>query len=447
MNFKVLKIEKGDGCLRTAEIEVAPDEVQQKVNSIYKELAKSVRIPGFRVGHVPRKILEIRFSKQVYQQALDEIIPQVIEEVIKSNNLRLISTPVVSEIKAEEGKPVWFKVTLEIYPEIKLGDYIGIPVKKEPILVTDKEIETALQKIREAHAQFIPVQDRPAEKHDYLLIDFEGTINGKKFAGSSVKGFFFELGAGEVFPEFEKALLGKSVGCKEKILVTFPKDYANNELAGKTAIYEVTIREIKTKKLPPLDDEFAKEIEPGLTLEELRKRISDELYKEKEKQMKEKLRNDIIEALLKTSSMELPASLVEKYSEQILSRYKFRMQQAGVTYEQIGLTPEQAKNESIEIAKREIKAAFILDAIAEKENITVSDEELENEIEKRAIELNLSPNKYKAYLLEQNKLESLRAYIREEKVLDFLLSKATVLERVVLPDETVVKYNKKRGNQ
>lgn len=436
MDVKILKIESGVDCQKTIQIEVPAEEVNQKIESLYKELGKSAQVPGFRVGHVPRKILETRFGKKIRSEAIDDLLPTSAEQAMKDSKFQPISTPTITEIKDTAGSPLQFTVQVEVRPEIQLGNYIGLSVKKEIVVVNDDETDKVLAQLQEQHAEFLPVSGRASQSGDYLLIDFEGAINNKKFDGGSAKGYFFELGKKEIFPEFDSVLLNQPAGTVTSATVTFPADYSNKTLADKTALFKITLREIKQKKLPALDDEFAKDLEKFDTLAQLKEKIEQDLKARKEAEQTEKMKDQIIEQMLQSMPMDLPASMVDKYSQYLLARQSLRLQQHGLSYEALGTTPEKAKADSVDIAKKQVKTAFILDAIAEKENITVADDELEEEIKHLASHSQIDPAKYKDYLVNEKKLDGLREQLREDKVLKFLLDQAQVElagSRIVLP--------------
>ncbi|MDI6782974.1 MAG: trigger factor, partial [bacterium] len=278
--------------------------------------------------------------------------------------------------------------------------------------------------------------DRSSQSGDFLVIDFEGTIDNKKFDGGSAKGYFFELGKKELFPEFESALMNQPSGTNTSATVTFPNDHRNKSLAGKTASFKITLREIKQKKLAALDDEFAKDLEKFETLVQLKEKIEQDLTARKETEQTEKMKEQIIDQLNQSTPMDLPASMVEKYSQYLLARQSLRLRQSGLSYETLGTTEEKAKEDSIEVAKKQVKTAFILDAIAEQEKITVADDAVEEEIKHLASHNQIDPAKYKDYLVNEKKLDGLRDQLREDKVLKFLLDQAQVElagSRIVLP--------------
>ncbi|MCX7919619.1 MAG: trigger factor [bacterium] len=436
MEVKILKIENLGECKKSIQIEIPGEELTPKIESVYKEVAKSVQVPGFRVGHVPRKILETRFGKRIRQQAVEELIPTAVEQAIKDANLSLISSPTVTEIQDSPNNPVQITILVEVRPEFEVTNYKGLTVKKEVVVVTEEEVDKVLSQLQEQHAEFIPVIDRNAQPGDFLIIDFEGTIDKKKFNGSSAKGYFFELGKQEVFPEFESVLVNQPAGTVTTATVTYPTDHHNQALAGKTAVFTITLREIKRKQLPPLDDEFAKDVGNYNSLAELKEKIELDLKNKKEAEQLHKMKQQIIDQLVQSVSMELPASMVDRYSKYLLGRQSLRLRQAGLSYESLGTTVEKAKEESIEIAKKQVKASFILEAIADLEKITVSDEEIEAEINHIANYNQIEPAKYKEYLINEKRIDGLRDQLREDKVLQFLIDHAQVElagSRIVLP--------------
>jgi trigger factor len=436
MDVKILKIESGADCQKTIQIEVPAGEVTQKIESLYKELAKSAQVPGFRAGHVPRKILETRFGKRIRSEAIDDLLPIAAEQAMKDSKLQAASTPTITEVKETPGTPLQFTVQVEVRPDFQVGNYIGLTVKKEVVVVSEDDVNKVLIRLQEQHAEFLPVTDRESQSGDFLLIDFEGTIDAKKFEGGSAKGYFFELGKQELFPEFESALINQSTGTNTSAMVAFPTDHSNKTLAGKTASFKITLREIKQKKLPALDDEFAKDLEKFETLTQLKEKIEQDLKTKTEAEQTEKMKDQIIDQLIQSTPMELPASMVDKYSQYLLARQSLRLRQSGLSFEALGMTEKKAIEDSIEVAKKQVKTSFILDVIAEQEKITVADDAVEEEIKHLASHNQIDPVKYKDYLVNEKKLDGLRDQLREDKVLKFLLDQAQVElagSRIVLP--------------
>jgi trigger factor len=436
MEVKILKIESGAESQKTIQIEVPAEEITQKIESLYTELSKSAQVPGFRIGHVPRKILETRFGKRIRHEAIDDLLPTAADQAMKDSKFQPISTPTVTDIKDTPGSPLQFTIQVEVRPEFQVGNYKGLTVKKEVVIVSEDEVNKVLAHLQEQHAEFAPVTDRASQTGDFLLIDFEGTIEGKKFEGGSAKGYFFELGKKELFPEFESALLDQPAGKIITAKVTFPEDYGHKNIAGKIATFKITLREIKLKKLPVLDDEFAKDLEKFDTLAQLKEKIEQDLKIRKEAEQTEKMEEQIIDQLIQSTPMELPASMVDRYSQYLLTRQTLRLRQHGLSYEAIGTTAEKAKEDSVEVAKKQVKTAFILETIADTENITVTDEELEEEVKHLASHNQIDPAKYKEYLVNEKKLDGIRDQLRETKVLKLLLDQAQVElagSKIILP--------------
>ncbi|MFB3896590.1 MAG: trigger factor [bacterium] len=436
MDVKILKIESGAESQKTIQIEVTAEEVTQKIESLYKELGKSAQVPGFRVGHAPRKILETRFGKRIRHEAIDDLLPTAAEQAMKDSKLQAISTPTVTDIKDTPGSPLQFTIQVEVRPEFQVGNYKGLTVKKEVVTVSDDEITRVLAHLQEQHAEFVPVTDRASQNGDFLLIDFEGKIDGKKFEGGSSKGYMLELGKKQFLPEFESALLNQSAGTSTTATVTFPEDYGHKEIAGKTATFKITLREIKLKKLPVLDDEFAKDLGEFDTLAKVKEKIEQDLKTRKETEQTEKMEEQIIDQLIQSTPMDLPASMVDKYSQYLLARQTLRLRQHGLSYEAIGTTAEKAKEDSVEVAKKQVKTAFILETIGDAENISVTDEELDAEVKHLASHSQIDPAKYKEYLVNEKKIDGIRDQLRENKVLKFILDQAQVElagSRIVLP--------------
>jgi len=426
MIVNVLKVEDAENCRKKLELEIPVEEIQTKVNELFDELQKSAAIPGFRAGHVPRKMLETRFTKRVRSQAIEDLLPTAYEQAVKDQKFEPIGSPYVTDIKSDPDQPVQFKVEFEVRPEVKLGEYVNIPVKKQTISVTNEEVDKIIQNLREQQANYLPITDRPSKEGDFVYIDFTGKIDGKKFEGGTAKGVRIELGKSQIFPEFEKALVDKTSGAEMDVTVSFPVDHPDKKIAGKQAIFHITLKEIKEKQLPNIDDEFAKDMGEYETLDKLKEKIKADSLMHKEEDERENMKTQIIDTLVSQTNLDVPGSMVDHYSREIFLRNEFRLREYGLTHEQVGTTKEQAAQQSVDTAKKQIKTSFILDAIAEKENVTVSDEEIEKAIANIANQNKIDPVKYREALVGQKKLDSLRYQLREEKVLSYILEKASI---------------------
>ncbi len=425
MNVKVLKVEDAENCRKKLELEISNDEVINKVKELFDELQKSAAIPGFRPGHVPRKILETRYSKKVRAQAIEDLLPTAYDQAVKEQKYDPIGTPYVTDIKADLDQPVQFKVEFEIKPEVKLGEYTGIPVKKKTVEVTDDEVEKVIQNLQNQHATLTPVADRSAKEGDFVNIDFVGRVDGKKFKGGEGKDVQVELGKKQFLPEFENAVVGKDIGSSFVVPVTFPADYHAKDLAGKQANFDISLKEIKEKQLPPIDDELAKDFKFE-SLAQMKEKIKADSLAHKEDHEKEHLKDQIVEALVSQTELDVPGSMIDHHSRDIFRRNETRLKEYGLTHEQTGTTKEQAEKDSVDAAKKQLKASFILDAIADKEKIVVSDEEVEEAVKNIAVQNRMDPVRYRDILVGQKKLDSLRDQLRDDKVLNLLLEKAKI---------------------
>ncbi len=285
------------------DVEVDIDEVNKALEQAYKKVRKEVSLPGFRKGKVPRKVLEANYGKEVlHKDALDILIPQNYQKAIEEADIEPISEPEFEDFYIAEDEPATFTAIVEVKPEVELGEYTGYDVEREETEVTEEDIMAVLNKQREEQSQLVSVDRNEVQEGDHVIIDFEGFVDGEAFPGGSAEEFTLEIGSGQFIPGFEDQLIGKEVSDESyEVEVTFPEEYQAEDLAGQDAVFEVTIKEIKVKELPELDDEFAKDVSEFDTLDEFKEDIENRLKEQKENQAKRNLENEIIEKSLRGS--------------------------------------------------------------------------------------------------------------------------------------------------
>jgi trigger factor len=423
MDIKVLKLEDTPNCVKKVQIEIPSAEIQNRMTQIFDKMQKTASLPGFRAGKVPRKMLETRYTADVRAQAIQEILPEAFDKIAKENNINTVSDPYVTDIKNEPGKPVEVTIDVEVRPVYELADYSGISIKRHNVTVSDEEIEKELSRIQENSATYTPITDRPAQEGDWVRYNYTEKIKGIK---SSKGENQVELGKGLALPEIEKALIGQSVKAEVNVELTYPADYADKKKAGKQSEITLTVTEIKEKHIPALDDELAKDLGQFENLDQLRNKIKEELLNYKEAMEKEAMRNQILDYLVEKNPFDLPASMVHQGSEEIFYQTQMRMRMNGQTFETMKVTPDDIARKSIETAKRSIRTAYIIDDIATRENIQVTDEELDKAIAGMAAQYHAELDQYKQYLAQKKKIETIRHDLRYDKVMDFLMGKANI---------------------
>ncbi|OGF44871.1 MAG: trigger factor [Candidatus Firestonebacteria bacterium RIFOXYC2_FULL_39_67] len=423
MDIKVNILEEKD-CKKVLKIEVPSDRVLVEIENMYSNLEKVAEIPGFRAGKAPRGLIEKNFKQKVEKDVLEKLIASAYLDALKEKNINPIAYPQIADVKFEAGKPMEFTAHVEVRPEIKLGKYKGIKVKKEPVEVKKEDVEKSLNYMRERQADFAPVEGRAVKEGDFVMIDFQGTAEGVPEDKLKAVDYFCEIGSKKIFPEVEAALIGSKVGEVKDVPVVYKADFPGKDLAGKTVVFKVTVKGIKEKKLPALDDEFAKDLGEFKTLDEVKKNIEDGLKKELEQKEKTRVTNAIIDEILKSVDFSAPQSLVDNEIQHLLQDFEGRMAQQGVTYEVIGKKKEEVEKEYSEMALKRVKAYLVLDEIAKAEKIEVSEEEVDGEIRTFLFKMGKEGDSYKEYLKSEKGRENIRNQMIQDKILDFLLKNA-----------------------
>jgi trigger factor len=395
-----------------------PEEiVRQESEKIYSQLEKQANVPGFRKGKVPRNILEERYEKEVREELIQRLVPQAYQEAVREKNLVPLSQAEIKELRLEKNKPFFFKAFTEVKPEVKLGQYTRLKLEKERVeKIGEKEVQTGLEEIREKQALFVPVEKRDVEKGDFVSIDFKGLVKGIPFAGGSRQNYTLEVGSDSLF-DLGNQLLGMKINETKEIKINLSKEYPHQELAGQEAIFKITLKEIKEKRLPPLNDEFAKDLGEFSTLEELKSKIKDDLRKLQERLSEEKFKDYLIDKLIQGSELEVPSILIEKEIEHLLTDLKENLRREGLTYnhylniikmDEIGL-----KERHKPLALKRVKSE-------------ATEEDLKERIEELALFYKEEPSKLRERLEKNNLLSNLRAQLREKKTIEFLLKESRV---------------------
>lgn len=406
MEVKVEKLEKNKVSL---EVEVGADQVDKALAQAYRRVVQKVNIPGFRRGHVPRKILEMRLGKGVlYEEAIEILLPEAYAQAVEESELEPIDQPQVDNVHIEEGSPFRFSATVEVKPEVKLGQYKGLPVEKEKVEVSAEDVDKFLENLRERTATWRVVEEGEAEDGDLVIIDFTGYVNDEPLQGGKGENHSLILGSGSFIPGFEEQLLGVKPGEERRIQVTFPEDYHNKELAGVKAEFTVQVKEIKRKELAPLDDEFAKDVSQFSTLEELKEDIRKKLLETAENKAENKFREELVKQAVANAEVEVPETLVKRRVEAMVHDLEHRLQQQGIPLDAYlkysEKTLEELKDEFGEVARESVKTDLVLEAIAKAEGIETKEEEVEAELDTMVAGIAAEEAKLKE--LKQNLQES-----------------------------------------
>jgi len=415
------------------EVEVDAERFDKAIHKAYKKLVKQVNVPGFRRGKAPRRVMENYIGKAaLYNEAVELVVPEAYVEALEQTGVEPIAQPEVELVHVEEGEPVKFKATVKVKPEVELGQYTGLEVTEVPVEVTGEEVDRELEGLRNKYAQLVNVEEGTVQKGDMATIDFTGRVDGEEFEGGKASDYVLEIGSGSFIPGFEEQLEGMAAGETKVISVTFPEDYHNKELAGKEAEFTVTVKALKRKELAPLDDEFAKDVSEFDTLEELRADVLNNLKKAAEERAEQAKRTEVVSKAVDNAQVELPEEMVNDQVESMVKDMERSLMMQGLSMENYfkytDSNLEQLKENFRPEAERTEKTALVLDAIAKKEGIEVTEEDVEKKIKEMAGQYQQDPENLKKILEGQNQLEYLKKGIAREKTVDFLLEKANIVQ-------------------
>ena len=426
MSVQVENLEKNMAKLT---IEVSAKEFDDAVEKAYLKQKNRISLPGFRKGKAPRKMIEKMYGAGVfYEDAANAIIPSAYEDAAKESGLEIVSQPDISITQIDAGKPFVFTAEVAVKPEVTLGDYKGIEVEKIVTEVTDEDLQAELDKVREQQSRVISVEDKAAENGDIVVIDFEGFQDGEPFEGGKGEDYPLTLGSHSFIDTFEDQLVGKKAGDETEVNVTFPEDYQEESLAGKPATFQVKVKEVKIKELPELDDDFAQDISEFETLEEYKEDVKKQLLERREKTAKEAKEDAVIEKIVANAQMEIPEAMIRTQMNQMANDFAQRIQNQGITMEQYfqftGMDNQKFGEQIRPQALKRIQSRLVLEAIAKAENIEVTEEELNKEIENMASSYRMEVDKVKEMLNEEY-TEGMKLDIAVQKAVDFVV-KASV---------------------
>ncbi len=390
-----LQVEKLEGNIAKLTIEASAEDFEKAVDKAYQKNKNKLSVPGFRKGKVPRKMIEKMYGNTVfYEEAANILIPSAYAKAIDECTEEVVSQPKIEVVQIEAGKPFIFTAEVALKPEVTLGAYKSVEIEKVDTTVTEEEIDEAVNRERESNARTISVEDRAVQDGDMVVLDFEGFMDGTAFEGGKGENYSLTIGSGTFIPGFEEQLIGAEIDKEITVNVTFPEDYHAEELKGKNAEFKCTIKEIKEKELPELDDEFASDVSEFDTMEEYREDLKKQLTKQKEETAEEEKGDKVVEAIIASSQMDIPEAMIETQQRQMAEDFARRIQMQGLSFEQYlqftGLTRadfmEQMKPQTL----KRIQSRLVLCAIAKAENIEATEEEYQEEIQKMADSYHMS---------------------------------------------------------
>ncbi len=425
-NVKVT-VEEPSSVKRKISVEVPAEEVEKLFDETYREYRKQARVPGFRKGKVPQSMIENLFKGDVVQDVTRRILPESYEQALAQTGLKPVSEPEVGDLEVERGRPLAYTAEFEVLPAFEVGDYLGLPVEGKDLEVTDQEVDALLEEIRAGQATLRKLEEnRGLRTGDVAMIDFEGRTEGQPIPGGSSKDFPLTIGSDTILPGFEDSLIGAKSGEEREFFLKLPEDFQEAELAGKEAAFKVKVNEIRERVLPPLDDDFAKDVGDYLSLDALKEKLRFNLRASKEAAVKGELREQIVERLVESHPFEVPPSMIHERRAMMMANVERNLMMRGVSKEEIEKTRDKIYEDAAAPAEKRVRGTLILKAVAEKENIAVTEEELNGEIRKLAERNKIEPAEARRRMIENGSLENLREILQEEKTLDLLLEKANI---------------------
>ena len=425
MSYTVEKLEKN---MAKITIEVAKEDFEKAMTEAYKKQKGKISVPGFRKGKVPMAYLEKVYGPAMfYEDAANACIQEAYPREIGASDLEIVSRPEIDVVQVEKGKPFIFTAEVALKPEVTLGDYMGIEIEKIPVEVTEQDMEEELKRIQMQNSRSVTVEDRGAELEDEVTIDFEGFIDGKAFEGGKGSDYPLKLGSHSFIDTFEDQLVGKKTGEEVEVAVTFPEDYQAADLAGKPAVFKVTVKGIKATELPELDDEFASEASEFETMEEYKEDIRKTLQVKKEGEAKREKESKVVEKIIENASMEIPEPMITTMQEQMVDEFAQRLSYQGLQLEQYlqftGMDLDSFKEQCKPEALKRIQSRLVLEAVADAEQIEVTEEEMEKELEQMASTYQMDLERLKE-VVGENESASMKRDIAVQKAVDLVAAAA-----------------------
>ena len=423
-----VKVEKLDNNMAKLIIEVAEADFEAAIDKAFQKQKKNITIPGFRKGKAPRQMIEKMYGKEIFfEDAANEVIPDAYEKAYDECGENIVSTPKIDVVQLEAGKPFIFSAEVALKPDVTLGKYKGVKVDKIDTAVKDEEVDKAIDAERERNSRSISVTDRPVKDKDDIILDFEGFVDGVAFNGGKGENYPLTIGSGQFIPGFEDQLIGKEIGTECEVNVTFPEDYQSDELKGKDATFKCTVKEIKEKELPELDDEFASEVSEFDTLDEYKADVRKKLEEKKATDARNAKEDAVIQAIIDDAKMDIPPAMLDTQKRQLAEEFAQRIQSQGLSFEQYmqftGMTAETFMEQVEPQAKQRIESRLVLEAVAKAEGLEATEDDYNKEIEKMAENYKMEKDKVIEMIGEEGKKQIMED-IAVSKAVDFVVDNA-----------------------
>lgn len=423
-----VQVEKLENSMAKLTIEVSAQELEKALQNAFLKNKNRISVPGFRKGKVPRQMVEKMYGPEIfYEDAANELIPEAYEKAVEECGEDIVSSPTIDITQIKKGEPFIFTAEVALKPPVKLGKYKGVKIDKIDTEVTDEEVMEEIEKERNNNARNVEVTGRAVKDGDMTVIDFEGFIDDVAFEGGKGENYPLTIGSGAFIPGFEEQLVGAEIGKEVEVNVTFPEDYQAEDLKGKAAVFKCTVKEIKEKELPELDDEFASEVSEFDTLEEYKAEVRATLTEKKVKEAKEAKEAAVIEAIVNDSEMEIPEAMLSTQQKQMVDEFAQRIQMQGLSLEQYcqftGATYDKMMEQIKPQAEKRIKSKLVLEAVAEAEKIEALEEDFNEELKSMAEAYQMEVEKVKEMLPEKS-VSEIKADIAIRKAAEFVVEKA-----------------------
>ncbi len=429
VEYMSVKWEKQEGNTGVLTVEVEEVKVKDGLDKAFKKVVKEINVPGFRKGKMPRKMFEQRFgTESLYQDALDFILPDAYAAAVDEAGIDPVDRPEIDIVKMEQGENLIFTATVTVRPEVTLGDYKGLEISKQDTDVTDEEIEAQLKEQQTRLAELVVKEEEAIVEGDTAVIDFEGFLGEEAFEGGAGEDHSLEIGSGSFIPGFEEQLIGLKTGEQKDVVVTFPEEYHAAELAGKEATFKVTVKEVKGKELPELNDELAKEIDSEVEgIDALRTKLKEKTTEDKKNAAETAVKDELVEKAADNATIDIPQAMIDAEVDRMLNDFAQRLTSQGMNldlyYQFSGQDEKALRTQMIEDAQKRVKVSLTLEAISDAEGITASEEEINSEIEKMSGQFNMTADQIRTALGGTGALEN---DLRMQKTIDFLVENAKI---------------------
>jgi trigger factor len=412
-------------------IEVEPQEVDQRLEDSYREIGKRAKIPGFRSGKIPRRILEVHFGKQVEEDVTRSLINETFPKAIEETQAFPVGVPMLEKEALKKGQVFRYTAVMEVRPTFEVKDYLGMEAEREEVSVTDEMVEEQLKRIQESNGTLSSVEpERPVQQGDHVVLDYEAFEDGRPIEGVNASNFLLQVGSGRFHNGFEESLIGLAKGSESELPVHFEEEFRHPALAGKDVVFQVKVLDVQELGLPVLDDDFARNLDADFNdLADLQSKIRESLVEQEERRVEQDLKRGLLDKICESTDMELPQSMVESELEQAVEAIKQNFTRSGSSLEKAGLTEEKLKKDFRPASERRVKERLALSQIAKQEGLAVTEEDLAEEFQKLAQATGQETEVLRRYYEARGMVDSLRERTLEEKTLNYLVKHAKIIKK------------------